>query len=184
MSDKAIELFECLSCEEVWKSSYAPGHVCPECGTNNTREYEESNYVSREAYDAVIKDLDALKTEYNDLDLEFEQFRTRCPIPNIEVINENIKLRKELDAARKDWHNNHFTKNLLAENVKLRNGIDERIYDDVCKQRDRLLSSLKEAVEALKVISTNGENRGMGWTPAQHAVIEIAKLRERHGELK
>lgn len=39
-----------------------------------------------------------------------------------------------------------------------------------------LLDALIECVEGLIVVSNNGDNRGMGWTPAQHARITLANL--------
>ena len=36
-------------------------------------------------------------------------------------------------------------------------------------------------VEALKVVAVNGEGRGMGWTPAQHARQALAEFEKESG---
>jgi hypothetical protein len=41
---------------------------------------------------------------------------------------------------------------------------------------EKLRAALKMAVSALDDFENNGANRGMGWTPAQHAVITKAKI--------
>lgn len=40
---------------------------------------------------------------------------------------------------------------------------------------ESLLLEAKKLERALEVISTNGEDRGMGWTAAQHARIALAE---------
>lgn len=37
---------------------------------------------------------------------------------------------------------------------------------------------VQKLVDALKVVKSNGEGRGMGWTPAQHARLTIAEFIE------
>lgn len=79
MSDEApVEIFECLSCGELWKSSYAPGHECPECETNNVVPFDSKQFT-----------IDAA----NDL---FEE---------LESSNEIERLKLELAEARKDKDN-------------------------------------------------------------------------------
>jgi hypothetical protein len=39
-----------------------------------------------------------------------------------------------------------------------------------------LVPLLQAMAECLTAVSTNGEGRGMGWTPAQHARITLEKL--------
>lgn len=89
-------------------------------------------------------------------------------------------------------------KDQVREFVKFDERLSEEIYWDLydCsggysaqegmkKESARLsplLELLPEMVEALEAISTNGENRNMGWTPAQHARQTLAKIKEAVGE--
>ena len=46
---------------------------------------------------------------------------------------------------------------------------DWKRIQDAERKCEALEAKLMIAVEALEVIASNGEGRGMGWTPAQHA---------------
>ena len=54
--------------------------------------------------------------------------------------------------------------------------------EDLIEDRDKWKAHSIKLAEALEVISNNGESRGMGWTPAQHARIALALHKEMAGE--
>lgn len=70
------------------------------CHVNNDRS-DQFPVIRKTLYDEVKAELDKLKQDYNDLSLEYEQFRTRCPIPNTELASENIRLRQFNDGFKR-----------------------------------------------------------------------------------
>lgn len=83
----AIEIFECLSCATLWKSSYAPGHECPECQTNNVTIFDKTEL-----------DCDSL-LEQNKKLLDESKFFSEAMIF---AVKERDHLKQELAEARKD----------------------------------------------------------------------------------
>lgn len=183
MSDKAREFW--LRNETFYWEKSENGSQTFLCAHNKKLNNKEAIHVIEySAYEAAIKQVALLEKErdeiYKKYDWEARQTGGLC--------KQIDALAKERDEARECLVREREATNRIITNLKFTlNNVTQTEIGLIAQhkeERDQLLSSLKEAVEALKVISTNGENRGMGWTPAQHAVIEIAKLRERHGELK
>lgn len=85
----------------------------------------------------------------------------------------------ELDALNADYRNSlQDTCDVLKERDALK-AENLRLGKIICSQphteNHKLRSRVAKLREALKVITSNGLNRGMGWTPSQHARIALAK---------
>lgn len=57
----------------------------------------------------------------------------------------------------------------------------KRFVEGAQWMHDEIMPVVEELLTSLKVISTNGAGRGMGWTPAQQARISLAKTKEKLG---
>lgn len=73
-------------------------------------------------------------------------------------MTDSIKQRRDLRAQ--ETVRKYFD---MVDNKSFHYGFNAGLTDEV----------VKAMAEALGVVSTNGEGRGMGWTPAQHARLAI-----------
>lgn len=106
--EKVREVFECLSCSEVWKGSYAPGHECPACGTNNVTEFDFSN---QDEISSLQSELTSVRAELVDAKENWEHFADlhkeaqNITIPalkaELEQVEGEVDENKDLDEAAK-----------------------------------------------------------------------------------
>ena len=108
--------------------------------------------IEHSAYDALAKENEELKANYNGLDLEFDQFRARCPIPNMDVINDNIKLRQEITSLRESL---------------------EKLEKEIETAIDSLLFYAQGRDPVIRRLTDNGEGQLSAWQCARALLDKI-----------
>ena len=132
----------------AWKNS---GKATRESCPLNIVADEKVLMIEHSAYDAIKKENEELKANYNGLDLEFDQFRARCPIPNMDVINDNIKLRQEITSLRESLklavEALELAEHRLHESI---NGQFRKFYDEADKDMRLAKSIIDHSLAKIK----------------------------------
>jgi len=114
--------------------------------------HESIQWVPKKYYAALAKENEELKANYNGLDLEFDQFRARCPIPNMDVINDNIKLRQEITSLRESL---------------------EKLEKEIETAIDSLLFYAQGRDPVIRRLTDNGEGQLSAWQCARALLDKI-----------
>lgn len=157
MSDeKPVNIFECLSCGELWKISYAPGHECPECETNNVIPFD---ILGTSEIDVAQDERDQLKQELSLAKQDGASWKMAHECTQRAANDYIPKLEAERDAAVKE--RDEWRIECRAQNAK-RTAIEI--------ERDH-------ALESVKLAQQETEKWKMAYANAQKV---IHKLKERH----
>jgi len=138
--------------------------------TQHMEEFKYGDYVLYSDHLAVIKDI---------------QENLQCAEAGLEQAEKNADYDDEM---RKLLETKYAA--IVTDQAKTIERLEQEVRDykqiykiayegniEFCNKLNSSQAKLDKAIEALSIISENGgENRGMGWTPAQHARVALAEL--------